>query len=144
MWNSWCRQRGFDPIRCDLNPILEFLTEIFHQGLEYNTICDCRSAILAYHDSFGPFSVGKHPRITNLITGIFNNRMPQPRYCFIWDVEKVVCFLNSLDSERIELKKLTYKVAILLALTGSSRAHEICYLDVRYLIKKQIWLYLSL
>ena len=66
--------------------------------------------------------------------------MPQSRYCFIWDVEKV---LNSLDSERIELKMLTYKVTMLLALTGSSRADEICYLDIRYLIK-QFWLYPSL
>ena len=61
--------------------------------------------------------------------------MPQPRYCFIWDVEKVLGVLNSLDSERIELKMLTYKVTMLLALTGSSRAHEICYLVIRYLIK---------
>ena len=29
-WNSWCIQRVFDPTRCDLNPILGFLTEIFH------------------------------------------------------------------------------------------------------------------
>ena len=61
--------------------------------------------------------------------------MPQPRYCFIWDVEKVLGVLNSLDSERIELKMLTYKMAVLLALTESSRAHEICYLDIRYLVK---------
>ena len=30
---------------------------------------------------------------------------------------------------------LTHKVAMLLALTGLSRAHESCYLDIRYLIK---------
>ena len=29
-WNSWCSQCVFDPTRCDLNPILGFLTEIFH------------------------------------------------------------------------------------------------------------------
>ena len=33
------------------------------------------------------------------------------------------------------LKSETYKVIMLLALTGSSRAHEICYQDIRYLIK---------
>ena len=112
---------------------------VFHQGLRYNTTCGYRSATSIYHDSIGSFSAGKHPRISSLISS-FNNRMPQSRYCFIWDVEKV---LNSLDSERIELKMLTYKVTMLLALTGSSRADEICYLDIRYLIK-QFWLYPSL
>ena len=51
--------------------------------------------------------LGKHSRISSLMTEIFNNSMPQPRYCFLWDVEKVMGFLNSLDSERIELKMLT-------------------------------------
>ena len=125
----------FDPIRKDLNPIWEFLTEVFHQGLEYHTICGNKFAISAYHDSIGPFSVRKHPCVSSLITGTFNIRMPQPRYCFIWDVEKVLGFLNSLDSETIELKILIHKLAMLVALTRSSRAHGICYLEIRYLIK---------
>ena len=64
--------------------------------------------------------------------------MPQ-----IWDVEKALGFQNYSDSERIELKMLTYNVTMFLALTGSFRARDICYLDIRYLIK-QFWLYLIL
>ena len=51
------------------------------------------------------------------------------------DVEKILDFLNYLGFERIQLKMLIYKAAMLLALTGLSRAQEICYLDIRYLIK---------
>ena len=94
-------------------PFLKFLTEIFYQELEYNTICGYRSAISAYHDSVCPFPVGNH----SYIRCFFNNRMLQSRYCFTLDVEKVLSFLNSLDSERTELKILTYKVTMLLALT---------------------------
>ena len=108
-----------------MNPTLEFLTEIFHQGLEYKANCSYRSAVSAYHDSIDSFSVGKHPRISSLLTGIFNNRTPQPRYFFMLDVEKVLGFLNSLDSERIKYKMLTYKVTMSLALIGSSRSHEV-------------------
>ena len=61
--------------------------------------------------------------------------MSHTRYCFIWDIETVLGFLYSLDSEKIELKILTYKKAILLALTRPSRVHEIVYLDICYLIK---------
>ena len=58
------------------------LTDIFHQGLGYNTICGYRSAIAAYHDSTGPFLVGKHLHVSILMTEIFNKRMPQPKFCF--------------------------------------------------------------
>lgn len=58
--------------------------------------------------------------------------MLKPSYCFIWDVEKILGFLNS---DRIEIKVSIYKVTMLLALERSFRAHEICYLDIRYLIK---------
>ena len=47
------------------------------------------------------------------MTGIFNNRLPQPRYTFTWDVETVINFLDTLDSNTIELKLLTYKFASL-------------------------------
>ena len=50
------------------HPILEFLTGIFNQALEYNTICSNRSAISAYNDSICLLSVGKYPCISNLFT----------------------------------------------------------------------------
>lgn len=133
-WDILCSRRGFDQIPCNPNPILEFLAETFHQGLDYNTVC-CHSSVTAYHGSIFPFFVEKQSHISVLITGLFNNRMPQPKQCFIWDVGKVLSFLNSLDSERIEFKMLTYKVVILLTLTGLFTAHEICYLDIHYLMK---------
>ena len=62
-----------------------------------------------------------------------NNRMPQPRFCFEWNGEKVMRFLNSLDSKKIELKILIHKRTMLLVLLGSYRVHEIGYLDILHL-----------
>ena len=56
--------------------------------------------------------------------------MPQPRFSFVWYVEKWLGFLNSLDSERIEQKLLIYNMTMLIVLTGLFRAHEICHLDI--------------
>ena len=67
-WGSWCHGRNLDPFRGDVNPVLEFLTEIFHDGLKYNTIAGYRSAISAYHDPIGPYKVGQHPRVSELMT----------------------------------------------------------------------------
>ena len=58
------------------------------------------------------------------------------RYTFIWDVEKVLTFLSTLNSEEgLSDKILTLKLTMLLALTAAARASEVCYLDIRYLVK---------
>lgn len=108
---------------------------MFQRGLEYNTVSSYRSLISAFHEVIGSFIVGKHPHVTNLMTGIFSYRFPQPRYTFIWDVETVMNFLETLNSNKIELQLLKYTLTILLALTGFARAYEMCYLSIRYLIR---------
>ena len=74
----------FIPFDVGVNSVLEFLTELFNSGFEYNTLCNYRFAISTYHEAIDPFVVRKHPRVSDSMTGFFNNRMPQPRYCFIW------------------------------------------------------------
>ena len=55
--NDWCCERPFDPIRCDVNPVLEFLTELIHSGLENNTNCNCTSAVPTHFETIHPFVV---------------------------------------------------------------------------------------
>ena len=98
------------------------------QDFQFNTIAGFRSAISSYHDPIDGVAVGKHPRVSALITGVYNNRMPQPRYTFIWDVEIVLQYLSNLHSEKgLSDKLLTFKLTMLLALTAASRASGICY-----------------
>jgi len=74
--------------------------------------------------------------VSALLTGVFNNRMPQPKYTFIWDVEKVVRFLSNLGKNTdLDISTLSKKLTMLIALTSAARAHEICFLDIRYLTK---------
>ena len=40
----------------------------------------------AHHVQIDGKSVGKHPKVCALLAGIFNQRSPQSRYVFIWDV----------------------------------------------------------
>lgn len=98
-WCSWCSERQISPTGCSLNHILQFLTELFHKGLEYSTISGYRSAISAYHDICDGSSIGKHPRVTALLKGIYNQNPPKPKYSFIWDVEQVLSFLSSLPND---------------------------------------------
>ena len=47
----------------------------------------------------------------------------------------MILFLDILNSNEVELKLLTQKLAVLLALTVLSIVHGIFYLDIRYLIR---------
>ena len=76
---------------------MQFLIECFQEGFKYNTIAGFKSAISAYHDPIQGIPVGKHARVSDILTGIFNKNFPQPK--FIWDVKKV---LNFLSSQRFE------------------------------------------
>ena len=72
-----------DPISNKLSFVLDFLADLFHAGLEYSTINTHRSSISAFHDLIERFTVGKHPKVCNLMTGVFNKRPPKPKYCFV-------------------------------------------------------------
>ena len=88
--------------------ILDFLTESFHEGFQFNTIAGFRSGISAYHDPIGGIRVGSNPIASALLSGIYNNGPPQPKHTFIWDVKQVIEFLTNLpyDSDP-SLKDLT-------------------------------------
>ena len=80
--------------------------------------------------------MSKHPRVSDLLTDIFNKNPPQPKFNFIWDVKRV---LNFLSSQRFgtngNLKDLTLKLTLLLALTSAGKASDIAYFDTRYQVK---------
>lgn len=135
-WTSWCTGRQVDPVRSSINDVLNFLAHLFEKGLEYNTIAGYRSAISAYHDPIDGVRVGSHPKVSTLITGVFNERCPKPKFCFVWDVENVLRYLKSLGSVLSD-KMLTMKVTMLLALASVCRAHEIKYLDKDFMIRTE-------
>ena len=116
--------------------VLDFLTERFHEVFQFNTIAGFRCAILAYHEHIGGITVGSKPRVSALLSGIYNNRHPQQKYTFIWDVKQVIEFLTTLPYDcDLSLKDLTLKLTMFLALTPATKVSEICYLNIRYLIK---------
>ena len=47
-FNSWCGRRKINPFQSPIQAVLDFLADLFDQGLEYRTIGCYRSAISAY------------------------------------------------------------------------------------------------
>ena len=135
-WCGWCAEREISPTRSNINYVLDFLAELFEKGLEYRTIGTHKSAISEFHDPIENIRIGNHPRVSALMSGIFNKRPPQPKYPFVWDVETVLDFLRKLPgNDLLSDKLLTLKVLMLLSLLSISRVSEITNLRVDYLTK---------
>ena len=63
--------------------------------------------------------------------GIFNLKPTKARYCEIWDVNKVLLYLQRLSPvAKLSLKMLTFKLAMLIALTLASRTQSIHLLNI--------------
>ena len=135
-WSVWCNQRGVDPIKCPINPVLDYLAHLFHEGTPSRTIGTHRSAISAYHQPIAVDSAltttGRHPLVSALISGINNLRPPQQRYSFTWDVELVLRLFRSWPLD-LSAKQLTMKVVTLLALIGIPRGAELKLFDLNYM-----------
>ena len=83
-WTSWCVREKIDPFCGPLRKIVNYLSNLFAEGLQYRTVNVYRSAISLYHNFINGDQIGKHTKICALLVGIFNERPPHPRNTFIW------------------------------------------------------------
>ena len=128
-----------------MKDILNYLACLFQEGYQYRTVNSHRSAISAYHPHIEGRSVGEHPKVCSLLAGIFNQRPPQPRYTFIWDVDLVLKFIKSHMGNNLDLSEsdLAHKLTTLLALAAAQSA--IRHLNINFMAKTslQVTFYLT-
>ena len=81
------------------------------------------------------------PVVSRFMKGIFHMKPPTPRLSSTWDIKRLLKFLATLDpSAGLTLEMLSFKLAVLLALTSSARAHELIKLDLDFVsIKSDSW-----
>ena len=104
----------------------------------YSTINSHRFAISAFYEPIEEFSVGKHPKVCNLMAGLYNKRPLNPKYCFVWNIETALRYLRSLPINKLlSTKMLTLKLTMLLTLISASRYSEIRHLDIRFYTKPE-------
>ena len=88
--------------------LLDYLAFLFEKGYGYRTTGCHRSAISTFHDYVGGKPVGQHPDVCARVSGIYNNRPPQPR------VESVINRIKTKwkNNENWSEKYLIYKLGI--------------------------------
>ena len=90
MLASWCDKQQIIAFRCDMIKILDYLAFLFEKGYKYRAIWCYRSEISAFHDCVDRKPVGHQAEVCALFSEIFNDRLFQPRYIFVWSVEPVI------------------------------------------------------
>ena len=68
---------------------MNFLASLFEQGYQYQSVNSYRSAISSVHEKVDGEEVGKHPLVSRMMKGIFNERPPWSKYGSVWKVEVV-------------------------------------------------------
>lgn len=122
-----------DYLNPSLNDALNFLLNLYNQGLSYSTLNTARSALSTIIKIEGG-NFGVNPIVTRFMKGVFETRLPSPKYKSIWDVSIVLKHLTeSYPNVTLPLKDLTYKVLMLLLLVSSQRGQSIHLLDLKHM-----------
>ena len=127
-WVDWCKQRDKNSIAGPVKDIVNFLAE---QKYKYRYLNSYHSVTSSVHAKVDDYSVGQQPLVVQMLKGVFNERLPLPRYSTFWDVGVVIRYLKQLGSNSLlSLCSLTIKAMTLLALSRPSRPMDLCKLDI--------------
>ena len=121
-----CEKWQVDPFRAPVKYVLQFLTDLYQQGLGYSAINTARSALSAVMQTTDNRTIGAHPTVIRFLKGVFELRTPQPRYKQTWDVGILLDFFKrqAINCE-LSLKDLTRKLCALLLLASAQRVQTI-------------------
>ena len=113
-----------------IGTMLDFLVALHEKGLKYSTLNTARSAISAVVLPTNNHTIGTHPLVSRFMREIYKCNPPTPRYQTTWNVKTVLTYLSSQDSvEKLDLKSLTLKLLMLIALLSAQRGQSIHMLD---------------
>ncbi|KAL0188183.1 hypothetical protein M9458_015282, partial [Cirrhinus mrigala] len=130
---NWCASRHEDPISCDIPAVLTFLQERLDAGVSPSTLKVYVAAIAASHNMLEGRSVGKHPLVSRFLRGASRLNPSRPRQMPVWDLSLVLRALSGPPFEPAEssdMKVLSFKTALLLALACGKRVGDLHALSV--------------
>ena len=92
-----------DCLALSLNDALNFLFTLYNKGLSYSTLNTGRSAISTITKIEGE-DFGTDPVVAGFMKGVFETRLPTPKYDSIWDVSTVFKHLSTIPMTRYHSK----------------------------------------
>ena len=126
-WQSWYCARGSNPFSGPIKEVVNFLANLHKEGYQYRSLNSYRSAILSVHDGIGGYN-GSTPTSYKTDEGC---RLPLPRCTCTWNVQRILSLITSwVGNDSLSTKQLSWKTAMLLALTHPSRSADLSQLSL--------------
>ena len=142
-WHTYCQENNINPVTPNITNVLDFLSNLYDQGLSYSAINSAKSA-LSHIILIPPHTkLSDHLLISQYDKGVFNLRPPRPKLQFVWDVEIVFSYLEEKGSNNILPDKiLSQKLLILLLLLGGQRMNTVFNFEVNNVYYHVMWNFL--
>ncbi len=116
------------PFQCSVAVVLSFLQDLIDQGKAFSTIKVFLAAISACHIGFDNKTVGQHPLVCRFMKGARCALPVSKPISPSWDLGLVLDALSMSPFEpldKVDLKILSFKTALLLALASAKRVSDI-------------------
>ena len=135
VFERWCADRPgrVVPFQASVVTVLTFLQECLDKGRAHSTIKVNLAAISACHVGFGEKALSENPLIRKFMRGVKRARPVTRSMVPPWDLSLVLGALSGAPFEpleTVEIKFLTLKTALLMALTTAKRVSEMQALSV--------------
>ena len=131
-WRSYCTEKGLDYLDVTEQEVLKFLSSLFQSGASYGTLGTARAALslIAKND------LSNNKNISRFMVGVSKLRPPKPKYDDVWDVDTVLEKISEwFPPDKLDLKLLTYRLVILLALGSAQRFQTLAAIKLSYMKK---------
>lgn len=127
-WWRFCKEKGLPVFEADITSVIEFLTNLFEQGLAYGSLNSYRSSLSLIINP----QIGLDYRIKRFFRSVAHLRPGRPKYDLTWDPTIVLEYVATLfPNEELSFDLLSRKVATLLALVTAHRVQTLALIDIR-------------
>ena len=118
-WHIYCQEININPATPNITNVLDFLSNLYDQGLTYIAINSAKSA-LSHISLIPPYpKLSDHLLISHYGKGVFNLKPHRPKLQFAWDAKIVFSYLEEKRLNNKQLDKiLSQKLLILRLLVG--------------------------
>ncbi|KAI2647798.1 hypothetical protein H4Q32_031262 [Labeo rohita] len=133
VFSTWCSTRGKNPNSCGISVILSFLQDLLDKGRSPSTLKVYVAAIAAFHAPIADQSIGRNNLVVRFLKGSRRINPSRSHTIPTWDLSTVLRALKSSPFEPLsdaDLKPLTLKTALLLALVSVKRIGDLQALSI--------------
>ena len=131
-WSEWCGGHALSRTTPTVGQFVNYLWFLFNEkSLAWSTIRLHRAAIAMIVDPLTKTPLSQHPMISRFMKAVYLARPPARKVKPIWNVSSVLVMLRTWGNpEDLTRAKLTWRLAMLLALASARRASDLSLLDI--------------